>query len=107
VYTDDVTFTVVAAANAITNLQIRKYTGVAIDIHYTGTLPAYGTLVFDCAARNVINNGTNDYDNFVIGSNHKIDVWVRILSGQHSLHVIRTGGGGAAHVDIDFRASWA
>jgi len=89
------TISVPAGNAAITSLTI-AVTGVSSFI-YTGTIAAGTSLVIDCGAQSVINNGTNDYAHFDLHATaHLIDDWLRLEPGDNSVIVTRVGGGGAS-----------
>ncbi len=89
----DLTITIAAVGSAITQVDIENLeTGHVSKIRYSGSITAGQSLVIDCGALTVKNNGVDDWDNLSIESAHQIDEWLRLKSGENTIRVTRTGG---------------
>lgn len=86
----DVIITVTAhETNAITAIEIECNGG---HLTWSGTLAPTTSLVFDCGAYTVKKPSLSDeYANFALGANHKIDDWIRLEPGSNSVLITLTG----------------
>ena len=86
----DAVITVTAVGTAITEL------GVSIagksDWHWTGTLAVGKSLVIDCGAKRVTNDGTDAYAGFALQAGQAGSDWLPIGAGLNTIAVHRTGG---------------
>jgi len=96
--------TVTAGGTPITALNISK--SGETDLSYSGTIPSGQSVVLDCGALSVKNNGFADYAHLAVGANHKIDGWLRLDPGINSIVVTRTGGGGLSSITVQFYEAW-
>lgn len=101
--------TVTAQTSSITALVIKRKVGGTTYEHleYAGTIAATKSLVIDCGAQSVKNDGTGDSANFSRGADHKYDGWLKLLPGDNSIEVTRTGGGTTSSVEFNFWDGWA
>jgi len=105
---EDCTITVTAAGTAITALQIERVVDATTyeDLNYAGSIAAGQSLVIDTGSWSVENNAVDDYDNFSLGAGHKNDAWLRLLSGDNSIKVTKTGGSAASTITVEFYDGW-
>lgn len=61
--------------------------------HWTGTVAATKSLVIDCGAMTVKNDGANAYSTFVPQSNHNQDYWTEAPVGTLTYSMTLTGAG--------------
>jgi len=97
--------TLTAAGSAITNILI----GVSaqFEINWAGTLAATKSLVIDCGALSVKNDGVDAYSGFSRTANHKINEWLRMYVGYNNITVTRTGGNNSSAITFDYYDGWA
>lgn len=89
----DVTITVTAGSADITNVRIQNTTtDYECDLQYADTIVAGKSLVIDCGALSVENDGSDDYVNFSFGATHAVDDWMRLAPGNNSMTYTLTGG---------------
>jgi hypothetical protein len=90
----NVIMTITAGALAITNLVIKRKVSSTTYEHlvYAGTIAAGESLVIDCGADSVENNGVGDYANFSRGASHQTNWLLQLLAGNNSIEVTITGG---------------
>jgi hypothetical protein len=105
---EDVIITITAAGSNITNLVIRKKVGGTTYGHliYTGTIAVGQSLVIDCGARSVKNNGSPDYAHFSLGPDQKNDAWIRLGAGLNNIEITRTGGSTSCNSNFVFYDGW-
>ena len=101
----DVIITVTAVTSNITALSF--YKANLFHWHYTGTIVAGTSLVVNCGTRRVINDGTGDFANFILQSDHADNDWLPILAGVNTFLVERTGGAVTSTVRIAYSDGWA
>jgi len=97
--------TITAQTTAITELSF--YVTGLLHWHYTGSITATKSLIVDCGTRKVTNDGTGDFANFVLQSDHADNDWLPIQSGVNSIQVERTGGGATSAVVLAYNDGWA
>lgn len=97
--------TITAAGTAITTARVRV-SGVS-DFQWQGSLAVGQSLVIDCGARTIRNNGVNAYSGLSYLSGHVVSDWLRLEPGANSVEVYRTGGSVASTVQITFSDGWA
>jgi hypothetical protein len=100
----DPIITVTAIGANITALLITKTGETALN--YAGTITAGQALVIDCGAYTVKNNGTADYANFSLTSNHVITDWLRLDPGDNTITFTFTGGSTTSTAEIAFWGGW-
>jgi hypothetical protein len=105
---EDCIITVTAQTSSITNLVIERISQAAIHEHliYTGTILATKSLVIDCGAGSVKNDGVGDSAHFSRGADHKYDGWFKLESGSNVIQVISTGGGATSSIEFNFYDGW-
>ena len=96
--------TVTAGTAAITALTI-AISGV-VDIDYTGTIAAGESLVVDCGAFSVENNGTPDSAHWILASGHASEDWLPLEKGDNSVVVTKTGGDVDSVIKFEFYDGW-
>lgn len=97
--------TITAQGSSITQVKI-GVSGVS-ELQWAGTLAAGTSLVIDCGARSVKNNGADAYSGLTLTSNHQISDWLRLEPGDNSVVVTRTGGDGTSSVRFQYSDGWA
>lgn len=102
---ENAVITVTAGDANITALDIRRRIGGTVNeqLLYSGAITAGESLVIDCGAWTVENNGSDDIDNFAFGSLHQTDSMFKLLPGANSIRVDITGGGTGSTILIGFR----
>jgi hypothetical protein len=102
-----VTITVTASGTPITAVIIENLeTGHVTKIKYTGTIAVGQSLVIDCGAMTVRNNGTDDYANLTLESAHTIREWLRLMPGANTIRVTRTGGDNSSTCVLTYADGW-
>lgn len=102
---DNAVITITAGDAAITALTISK--AGETDIDYSGNIATTKSLVIDCGAHSVEDDGTSDYDNFDLASGHVIADWLYLDPGDNTINIVYTGGGTGGTVTIEFQDGWA
>lgn len=97
--------TVTARGTPITVLTV-AITGIS-SWTWTGTLAVGESLVVDCGARTVRNDGDDDYGSFALGAAHTINDWLRLAPGNNTVVVTRTGGDATSEIEIAYADGWA
>jgi len=112
----DAVYTVTAGSANLTNVKLttyyalQHYDGVVYkesSHQYAGTITSGNSLVIDCAALTVKNNGTDDIDNWTRLSTDEITPWLPLNWAAPSLTVVRTGGSTNSTVQILHRSAQA
>jgi hypothetical protein len=101
----DALITVTAKTTAITQIQI-GVNGTS-QMQWAGTIAINKSLVIDCGALSVKNDGADAYSGFTLTANHKIRDWLRLGAGTTTLTVARTGGGATSTIRLDYYDGWA
>jgi hypothetical protein len=88
--------TITAGSAAITALEIERRdsgdTTTFEHLDYNGTIAIGDSLVIDCGAFTIENDGVDDYDNLDLGSSHQTDDWFNLIPGNNTIRVTKTGG---------------
>lgn len=100
---EDVTLTYTAGASSCTSLTIRCGD---CELIYTGTVAAGKSLVIDCGARSVTNDGSADYAHLTLGANHASAAWMRFAPGANAISIRRVGGGTGSVLLVAFYDGW-
>lgn len=100
----DVVFTITAGATALTNPIL---TGGGMDLRWTGTIAATKSLVIDCGALSVLNDGANAYSGLTLGATHAIETWCSLAPGSMDITLTVTGALTGATWGVSFRERWA
>lgn len=104
---NDPTITVTAGSANITALEIKNTTtGHLAEIDFTGTITASESLVIDCGAYTVENDGSDAESDFALGSTHAIEEWFRLAPGANTITVTITGGSTDSTIDFDYYEGW-
>jgi len=105
---DDMIITVTAGSAAITALDIKKYYGATIYGHvsYSGTIAIGKSLVIDCGAVSVVNDGTGDANHFTIESDHRNDRWIRLNVGDNTIVITYTCAAADSTIEFSFKDQW-
>lgn len=77
----------VPATISLTSVTKLLFSAGNAEFEYTGSLIANDVLVIDTGARSVTKNGSDDYGNFSLTSNHAISEWLRLAAGANTLAV--------------------
>lgn len=104
----DAIITVTAQGVGITDLVVENTTNGSY-IRFTGATIAVGkSLVIDCGAGTVKNDGANAIAYFSLGAGHAIPDWLRLEAGGsvNTIRVTRTGGGSNSTIRFDFYEAW-
>jgi hypothetical protein len=100
--------TVTAVTSAITLVEVaQSVTGGQVSWYWAGTLAAGKSLVIDCGALSVKNDGVDAYSGFALYPTHTVDEWLRIESGANTPTVKRTGGGATSTASLSYADGWA
>lgn len=99
----DPVITITAGGANITALTIATST---TDIDWTGTLTAGNSLVIECGAKSIKNNGVNAYSGFAYGGSHTANGWLELPPGDTAITISRTGGSTDSIVQVDFQDIW-
>jgi hypothetical protein len=75
----------VTATNQIAALTVTELSG--IDWTFSGTIAAGTSLVIDCGAQTILNNGSNAYSNFTLNSGHSVEGWLPLPRGTSVLQI--------------------
>ncbi len=97
--------TITAAGSAITRIKI-AVSGVS-ELQWDGSLAVAKSLVIDCGARSIKNNGIDAYAGLTLTANHRISDWLRLEPGNNSVVITRTGGDNASSVRLQYSDGWA
>jgi len=100
----DVLFTITAGATGLSNPIL---SGGGMDLRWTGTIAATKSLVIDCGALSVLNDGANAYSGLALGANHAIEDWCRLQPGSTDIELAITGTLTGATWAVAFRDRWA
>jgi len=100
----DAVITITAGAANITSVTIESGSS---DFTITDTILAGNSLVIDCGAFSVLNNGVNTYTNFSYASNHAIPEWLLLPSGNTDIDVTFAGGSTDSTVTVAFMDGWS
>lgn len=92
--------TVTAAGTNITEITLTK--SGETDLKYVGTIVAGQSLVINCGAYSVKNNGVDDYANFSRETNHVIAEWLNLAPGVNTIGTTRTGGNASSSITFTF-----
>jgi len=104
----DLTITIAAVDSAITQVDIENLeAGHVSKIRYAGSITAGQSLVIDCGALSVKNNAVDDWDNFSVESAHEIDEWLRLMPGNNTIRVTRTGGSADSVATLNWYHAYA
>lgn len=104
----DAIITVTAHGVGITDLVIENTTNGSY-IRFTGATIAVGkSLVIDCGAGTVKNDGVDAIAYFSLGAGHAIPDWLRLEAGGsvNTIRVTRTGGGSNSTIRFDWYEAW-
>lgn len=104
----DITITVTATGAPITALIIENLeTGQISKIKYAGTIAVGQSLVIDCAAMTIRNNGANAYTTeFTLEAGHSTREWLRLMPGANTIRVTRTGGDNSSTCVLTYSDGW-
>ena len=102
----DVVFTIVAGTAA--SLIGVTLWGPGQQLLWTGTIPARGTLLIDCAAHRVTLNGANAYGQFALGVYHAMGDWARLQPGNNPVILqVSSANYSGASWSIEYKDAWA
>jgi len=98
----DVTLTITATFSAITALVLTNTT-TGHTLTFAGTIVLSKSLVIDCGARSIENDGADAYANLTPPANK--EEWMMLTPGVNVITIAVTGG--PATVEIEFYDAWA
>ncbi len=102
----DAVVMVTAGSAPITALSI-AISGVS-KFTYSGTIAVGKSVVIDCGALSVHNDGVDDYEHFALDTNlHTISEWLRLEPGNNSVVVTITGGATDSTIHFQYNDGWA
>ena len=104
-----VTITVTASGSPITAVTIENLeTGHITKIKYAGSIAVGQSLVIDCGAMTIRNNGVNAYTStaFTLEAGHSLREWLRLMPGANTIRVTRTGGDNASTCVLTYNDGW-
>ena len=71
-------------------------------IRFSGTILTNKTLIIDCGALSVKNDGVDAWDDLSVESAHGIDEWLRLKPGNNTIKVTRVGGDADCDALLEF-----
>jgi hypothetical protein len=101
----DCVLTVTAGDAAITALTVTI--GAVCSFTYDGTIAIGESLVIDCGAFSVLNDGDDAYADFELNAGHSVLEWLRLEPGETTVAVAITGGGTGAEAVFVYYDAWA
>jgi hypothetical protein len=101
----DCVLTVTAGDAAITALTVTI--GAMCSFTYDGTIAISKSLVIDCGAFSILNDGADAYVDFELGAGHTVLEWLRLEPGETTVAVAITGGGTGAEAVFVYYDAWA
>ena len=104
-----VTITVTATGAPITAVIVENLeTGHVTKIKYAGSIAVGQSLVIDCGAMTIRNNGVNAYTStaFTLEAGHSLREWLRLMPGANTIRVTRTGGDNASTCVLTYNDGW-
>lgn len=101
---DNVQFILTAGSANITTFSL---SGPDWGFSWSGILVAGSTLTIDTGAFSVLNAGGNDYANFTLATNHKVEKWVSFTPGNNTFSVAKVGGSTNSTLAAVFYDRWA
>ncbi len=96
--------TITVGAAPITALTIATAGGT--DIDWTGNIAIGDSLVIDCGAKSIKDDGVNAYVGFSYGGSHTANGWLELPPGDTAITISRTGGSTDSTVQVDFQDIW-
>jgi len=104
----DITITVTASGSDITQLDIENLeSGHVSYVRYSGTIAAGKSLVLTCGDMTCENDGSDDSDNMSFQSGHTIPGWLRLMPGNNTIRITRTGGDNSSTAVFAFYDEYA
>lgn len=85
----DAVINITAGSSPITALTIQS---AEAHLVFSGTIAAGETLVIDCGAYTVENDGVDAISGFSLGGSHAINEWLRLNPGNNAITITITGG---------------
>jgi hypothetical protein len=82
--------------------------GTYMELDYSGTIASGKTLVIDCGAMSVVNDGVDDYSHLTLGSGppHSYDGWLKLQAGVNMFNIYTTGHSATASITFEFSDGW-
>lgn len=104
---NNVVITITAAGSPITAVEI-EHNAFSLHHHlkYDGAIAVGQSLVIDCGAQSVKNNGVEDYANFSLDNDHESEEWFTLFQGDTEVTVLRTGGNGSSTARFAYSDGW-
>ena len=104
----DVIITVTAKTSAITQLDIANAeVGHVSNIRFSGTIAIDKSLVIDCGAMTVENDGADAWNDLNRQTTHVINEWLRLMPTNNTITVTRTGGDNTSTCKLEFYDGYA
>lgn len=75
--------------------------------YYDGTIAIDKTLVIDCGAKSVRNDGAASWADLHLTGNHVVADWLVLQPGDNAVVVTKTGGGTTSTIEFVFYDGWA
>lgn len=97
--------TVTAAGSNITYLRITA-ADIDADLEFNGVIAVGQSLVIDCGAKSVKNNGVDAYDDFNLEVLHAAQGWMPLAPGDNDMTVQRTGGNSSSSINFRYNDGW-
>lgn len=100
--------TLTAGSTDITALTVQRLLAAVVveGLGFSGTIVAGTSLVIDCGARSVVNDGVDAYDDFNLGGSHTTEEWITVPPGDVGIRFTRTGGSSDSEVVFDFNDAY-
>lgn len=99
--------TITASTNAITNVTLSANSETSLS--WAGTLASAKSLVIDCGARTIRNDGADAYSGVTFNAGHTVSYWVSLgATGTTTLTVTRTAAGSdvVGKVKVEYSEGW-
>ena len=105
----DITITITASTSAITRVDFLETTmsNWYKNFRYDGSIAATKSLVIDCGAWSVQNDGSDDWDNFSFLSNHDVPEIFTVPGIGATIVATKTGGDGDSAMQYDYYNTYA
>ena len=98
--------TVTAGSVALTRVVV-TCTAQSCELEWNGSLAPSTSLLIDCGAWSVYNDGIDAYDELQLTANHASDDWLTLAPGANTISVEKTGGHTDSTVTFTFSDTYA
>jgi hypothetical protein len=96
-----VVITITALVAPITSLTITV--GAITSIKWADSLAIGESLVIDCGAKTIRNDGVDAYEHFTLEAGQTVDDWIRLEAGNNTVEITMVGGDATSPVVIAYR----